>query len=336
MKHAKQLSLERTVNLKKNSMQSVQDKGFLMDTEYKLLHDQFMSLVQNIPSTIYQCLLDEHWTVVFLSDNIYELSGYPLSDFLNNSVRTFASIIHPDDVEMVDHAVQEAVEHREPFTIEYRIVHANGQIHYVYERGRATFYEDQVAHLDGVITDITEKILRDKEIQQLAFYDPLTHLPNRRLLMDRINLIQLEYPRKKRYAALMFLDLDSFKELNDTFGHDFGDILLTQVADRLSNVIRKGDTVARLGGDEFIVVLKDLSDSMDEAMKEVINIADKIMSILNTPYVLKTIEYRCTPSIGITFIQGKEYDQDELIKQADRAMYDAKKSGRNTYRFFNR
>lgn len=178
--------------------------------------------------------------------------------------------------------------------------------------------------------------MRDKEIAQLAFYDPLTHLPNRRLLIDRINLVQLEYQRNKRYAALMFMDLDSFKELNDTFGHDYGDVLLTQVADRLSNIIRKGDTVARLGGDEFIIVLKDLSNSMDDAMKEVINIADKIMSILNKPYVLKSIEYRCTPSIGITFIQGKEYDQDELIKQADRAVYDAKKTGRNTYRFFNR
>lgn len=307
-----------------------------METEYKLLHDQFMSLVQNVPSTIYQCLLDEHWTVVFLSDNIYELSGYPLSDFLNNSVRTYASIIHPDDVEMVDHAVQEAVEHREPFTIEYRIVHANGEIRYVYERGRATFYDDQVSHLDGVITDITEKKLHEKEISRLAFYDPLTHLPNRRLLIDRLNQVQLSSQRNKRLAAVMFLDLDSFKELNDTFGHDYGDILLQQVADRLLSVTRKEDTVARLGGDEFIIVLKDLNELMDDAMKEVITIADKVMDILNAPYLLKSIEYKCTPSIGITFIQGKEFDQDELIKQADRAMYDAKKSGRNTYRFFNR
>jgi len=307
-----------------------------MDAEYKLLHDQFMSLVQNIPSTIYQCLLDEHWTVVFLSDHIYELSGYPLSDFMNNHVRSYASIIHPDDVEMVANTVKEATSKKEPFTLEYRIIHASGEIRYVYERGRATFYEDQVSHLDGVITDITEKKLHEKEISRLAFYDPLTHLPNRRLLIDRLNQVQLSSQRNKRLAAVMFLDLDSFKELNDTFGHDYGDILLQQVADRLSSIIRKEDTVARLGGDEFIIVLKDLNELMDDAMKEVITIADKIMHILNIPYLLKSIEYKCTPSIGITFIQGKEYDQDELIKQADRAMYDAKKSGRNTYRFFNR
>lgn len=307
-----------------------------MDTEYKLLHDQFINLVQNIPSTIYQCLLDEHWTVVFLSDHIYELSGYPLSDYMNNYVRSYASIIHPDDVQMVANAVQEAVAHKEPFTIEYRIIHASGEIRYVYERGRATFYEDQVSHLDGVITDITDKKIREKEISHLAFYDPLTHLPNRRLLIDRLNQVQLSSQRNKRFAAIMFVDLDSFKELNDTFGHDYGDILLQQVAERLSSIVREEDTVARLGGDEFIVLLKDLSDNMDEATEEVINIADKLMHILNTPYTLKAIEYKCTSSIGITFIQGNEYDQDELIKQADRAMYDAKKSGRNTYRFFNR
>lgn len=307
-----------------------------MDIHYKQLHDQFMSLVQNIPSTIYQCLLDEHWTTVFLSDHIYELSGYPLSDFIDNNVRSYASIIHPDDVEMVNRTVEEAIAQKKPFTIEYRILHASGEIRYVYERGQATYNESSVSHLDGVITDITERKLHEKEIAHLAFYDPLTHLPNRRLLIDRLNQVQLDSERNKRYAALMFMDLDGFKELNDTLGHDYGDILLQQVAKRLSSLMRKGDTVARLGGDEFIIVLKDLSDSVDNAMKEAITIADKIMDALNIPYVLESIEHRCTPSVGITFIQGKEYDQDELIKQADRAMYDAKKAGRNTYRFFNR
>lgn len=307
-----------------------------MDKEYKHLHDQFMNLVQNIPSTIYQCLLDEHWTVVFLSDHIYELTGYPLSDFINNNVRSYASIIHPDDKEMINKAVHDAISEKKPFTIEYRIIHADGNVRYVYERGRATFYEDEVSHLDGVITDITEKKMHEKEIAKLAFYDPLTHLPNRRLLIDRINQVQLSSERNKRLAALMFMDLDSFKELNDTFGHDYGDILLQQVANRLSDVIRKEDTVARLGGDEFIIVLKDLSELRDDAAKEVIQICDKLMHVLNVPYMLNTLEYVCTPSIGITFVQGKEFDQDELIKQADRAMYEAKKSGRNTYRFFNR
>lgn len=307
-----------------------------METRYKQLHDQFMSLVQSIPSTIYQCLLDEHWTIIFLSDHIYDLTGYPVSDFMNNSVRSFASIIHPDDVDMVDSIVQAGINKKEPYTLEYRIIHADGNVRYVSERGRATFYEDKVSHLDGVITDITEQKMNEKEIAKLAFYDPLTHLPNRRLLIDRINQIQLSSERNKRFAALMFMDLDSFKELNDTFGHDYGDILLQQVANRLSDVIRKEDTVARLGGDEFIILLKDLSESRDDAMIEVIQITDKLMHVLNVPYVLNTLEYKCTPSIGITFIQGKEFDQDELIKQADRAMYEAKKSGRNTYRFFNR
>lgn len=307
-----------------------------MDTQYKQLHDQFLSLIQSIPGTIYQCLLDEDWTIVFLSDHIYELTGYPVSDFMNNSVRTFASIIYPDDAKMVDSIVQEGADQKKPYTLEYRIIHASGEIRWVYESGRATYYEDEVSHLDGVITDITEKKMYEKEIAQLAFYDPLTHLPNRRLLIDRINQVQLSSERNKRIAALMFIDLDSFKELNDTFGHDYGDILLQQVANRLLSAIRKEDTVARLGGDEFIIVLRDLSDSTAEAMKEVITISDMLIDILNTPYMLNSLEYKCTSSIGITFVNGKEYDQDELIKQADRAMYDAKKSGRNTYRFFKR
>ena len=307
-----------------------------LDKKNILLNDQFLNLVQNIPSTIYRCALDEHWTTEFLSDHIYDLSGYPLSDFIDNSVRSYASIIHPDDVEMVNRVVQEAVAAKEPYSIEYRIIHADGNIRYVYERGQATFNDREVSHLDGVITDITERKFYEKEIAQLAFYDPLTRLPNRRLLIDRLYQVQLICERNNRLGAVMFLDLDSFKELNDTFGHDYGDILLQQVANRLSSVIRKEDTVARLGGDEFIIVLKDLSDSVNEAMQEINNITEKIMTILNAPYLLNTIEYRNTPSIGITFIHGTQYDQDELIKQADQAMYDAKKSGRNTYRFFDR
>lgn len=307
-----------------------------MDTQYKQLHNQFMSLIQNIPGTIYQCFLDEDWTIVFLSDHIYQLTGYPASDFMNNSVRTFASIIHPDDAKMVDDIVQEAVDRKTSYTLEYRIIHANGEIRWAHEAGQAMYYEDKVAHLDGVITDITEKKLYEKEIAQLAFFDPLTHLPNRRLLIDRLNQVQLEGERNKHFAALMFIDLDGFKDLNDTFGHDYGDLLLQQVANRLSTLMRKGDTVARLGGDEFIIVLKDLSECKDDAVKEVIIIADKIMKALNMPYELKLTEYVCTSSMGITFIKGREYDQDELIKQADGAMYDAKKSGKNTYRFFNR
>lgn len=307
-----------------------------MDKQYKQLHDQFMSLIQNIPGTIYQCLLDEDWTIVFLSDHIYQLTGYPASDFMNNSVRTFASIIHPDDANMVDRIVQEGVDQKKPYTLEYRIIHASGEIRWAHESGQAMYDDDKVSHLDGVITDITEKKLYEKEIAQLAFFDPLTHLPNRRLLIDRLNQVQLECERNKHFAALMFIDLDGFKDLNDTFGHDYGDLLLQQVANRLSNLIRKGDTVARLGGDEFIIVLKDLSECIDDAGKEVIIIADKIMKALKMPYELKLIEYGCTSSMGITFIQGRENDQDELIKQADSAMYDAKKSGKNTYRFFNR
>lgn len=315
----------------------ITEKKYL-DKMYRDLDGQFLSLVQNIPGMIYRCALDENWTIEFMSDYIHNLSGYPVSDFIDNKVRSYASIIHPDDVEIVERVVNDAVAQKKPYTIEYRIIHADGSIRYVYERGQATFDAegDEVDHLDGVITDITERKVAEEQILQLAFYDPLTHLPNRRLLMDRLNLIQFDSERTKEYGALLFIDLDNFKELNDTRGHDCGDILLREVALRLKHSIRQGDTVARLGGDEFIIILRGLNSDINIAKEESQTIGHKILSAMNRPYHLDEFTYTISTSIGTTLINGRQYTGEDLIKQADMAMYMAKSSGRNTLRFFNR
>jgi len=170
---------------------------------------------------------------------------------------------------------------------------------------------------------------------ELAFYDPLTGLPNRRLLMDRIGHALAYSARGGRAGALLFVDLDNFKKVNDTFGHDIGDLMLQQVAQRLESNVRGGDTVARLGGDEFVVMLEGLSENALEAEAETKAIGEKILNVLGLPYQLVSQEYRCTPSIGATLFKGHQSTTDELLKQSDIAMYQAKKAGRNTMLIFD-
>jgi diguanylate cyclase (GGDEF)-like protein/PAS domain S-box-containing protein len=199
-----------------------------------------------------------------------------------------------------------------------------------------------VADKSGVLTnyvaifsDISERKEAEAQIHQLAFFDPLTNLPNRRLLMDRLQKAFADSARSKEHGAVLFLDLDNFKTLNDTKGHDIGDLLLAEVAKRLNLCVRDGDTVARLGGDEFVVVLESLSASADEAATQAELVAEKIRSALNQACQLKDQQYHTTPSIGIVLFLGHRDSLDDLLKYADIAMYQAKTAGRNTIRFYD-
>ena len=187
----------------------------------------------------------------------------------------------------------------------------------------------------ATMTDITSSHAAADKIKYLAFYDPLTSLPNRLLLRDRLMLALASSQRKDRNGALLFIDIDNFKNLNDTLGHYMGDLLLQQVANRLAVCVLEGDTVARLGGDEFVVMLEDLSASINEAVVQVESIGNKILYSLSQDYRLTTHYFHCTTSIGITLFNGQKQTIDELLKQADIAMYQAKESGRNTLRFFD-
>ncbi|WP_342616760.1 EAL domain-containing protein [Rhodoferax sp. GW822-FHT02A01] len=192
-----------------------------------------------------------------------------------------------------------------------------------------------VTHYVGTHIDITARKTAEEQITHLAFYDPLTQLPNRRLLLDRLQQALAAGSRSTHYGALLFIDLDHFKTLNDTLGHDKGDLLLQQVAQRLVACVRDGDTVARLGGDEFVVLLEGLSKFSEEAAPQAESVGDKILTILNRPYLLAGYENRSTPSIGITLFGGHQTSYEDLLKQADLAMYQAKAAGRNTLRFFD-
>ncbi|OIR04419.1 cyclic di-GMP phosphodiesterase Gmr [mine drainage metagenome] len=192
-----------------------------------------------------------------------------------------------------------------------------------------------VTNYVATLTDITMSKAASDEIKNLAFYDPLTHLPNRRLLMDRLKQALASSTRSGQRGALLFLDLDHFKTLNDTLGHDVGDLLLQQVANRLNNSVREGDTVARIGGDEFVVLLEDLSERATEAAAQTEVISQKILASLNQPYQLGSHEHHSTPSIGVTLFNDHETGLEAIVKQADIAMYQSKTEGRNTLRFFD-
>jgi diguanylate cyclase (GGDEF)-like protein/PAS domain S-box-containing protein len=192
-----------------------------------------------------------------------------------------------------------------------------------------------VTHYVGTNIDITERKEAEARIENLAFYDPLTGLPNRRLLHDRLSQALATSDRSGRIGALMFIDLDEFKVINDTLGHDFGDQLLTKVAERLSDCVREGDTVARLSGDEFVVILENLSESEYESASDAERIGEKMLNSLSQAYHLDGYERHTSACIGVALFSGHKSVIKDLMKRADLAMYEAKASGRNALRFFD-
>lgn len=202
-------------------------------------------------------------------------------------------------------------------------------------RGRMLFF--------SIVHDITERRQAENEIRRMAFYDPLTKLPNRRLLNERLDQVIHADKRSGRHAALMLLDLDNFKPLNDAHGHVVGDMLLVEVANRLRGCVREVDTLARIGGDEFVVVLGELTSDEEESVSQTHGVAEKVRSRLAAPYVLdvgeedgngRTVEYRCTSSIGVVVFVDCEAGGETVLRLADAAMYKAKESGGNQVRLY--
>jgi diguanylate cyclase (GGDEF)-like protein/PAS domain S-box-containing protein len=194
---------------------------------------------------------------------------------------------------------------------------------------------NRISHYVSTLTDISERKEHEARINNLAFFDPLTQLPNRRLLQDRLEHAISTSIRQHSLGALLFIDLDDFKTLNDNRGHHIGDLLLIAVAERLKKAVRTQDTVARLGGDEFLVVLEGLDIQHESAAAQAQHIAEKILASLNLAYQLEGQDYFNSPSIGISLFGDQPAQIEELLKQADQAMYHAKAAGRNTLRFFD-
>lgn len=276
--------------------------------------------------------------VVARNERWASMLGYTLEEIRQTPFRpTF--LVHPDDADKVQHSIDDVLAGRSAtHQIEYRMLHKDGSVRWILDHGNVTRRDLQgrPARMSGTHIDITERKLAEERTHQLAFYDSLTGLPNRRLLSDRLRQTFAWTARHHRHGALMLLDLDNFKPLNDRYGHAAGDQLLVEVAHRLQSRIRAEDTVARLGGDEFVVVVHDLSDDEAQALSQAGIIVDKIRMALDEPYRLRIvqsgqeqlIEHRCPASIGVTIFDGSGNDETSLIHQADQAMYRAKHAGK--------
>lgn len=261
------------------------------------------------------------------------------------SYEKLIDVIHPDDRDMVKQAYRESLEKRQPYELDHRLLFPDGRIKWV-RRYCASYFDESGRPLrsGGAVQDITSQKEAEEEIRSLAFYDPLTKLPNRRLFNDRLDQRMAASNRSGRYGAVMFLDLDNFKTLNDTQGHDAGDLLLIEVACRIKKCLRTLDTVARFGGDEFAVLISELDEDKAGSSAKAGIVAEKIRSALAEPYLLKiqreskaetAVEHRCSSSIGVTLFLNHKSSQETILKNADIAMYQAKKGGRNMVSFFD-
>lgn len=279
--------------------------------------------------------LDLHTNILVWSAEVYRIFEQDPDHFILTYESLF-ELIHPEDRELVNNAYMTSLSSRQPYDVIHRILMNDGRIKWVHESGISDFDElGKPLRSMGTVQDITERKSAEEEINRLAFYDFLTQLPNKILLIDRLKQAQVMCEQNQHYGALLFIDLDHFKTLNDTLGHGIGDILLKQSAKRLIECIREGDSVARLGGDEFVILLTNAGDDEKRAAALCEQIGKKILSELNVPYSLEGITYQSTASIGITLFNNDSISDDELMKQADLAMYKSKETGRNTLSFFD-
>ena len=262
------------------------------------------------------------------SAEIAALYGFPANAF-TSSYDTWRASIHPDDRAALELRVAEGLGSGN-FEAEWRVIWPDGTTHWL--AGRAVVYRDESGRpqrMLGVNIDITERKAEQEVMLRAALLDPLTGLPNRALLYEYANRLLPAMRRGHSYAAFLFVDLDRFKPINDTYGHEMGDFVLKEVAHRMTDSLRSEDIVGRLGGDEFVAVLPHLHGEEDAA-----TIAGHVLELLSKPYLSNGIELQVSPSIGISLFPRDSGAVEELIRQADVAMYAAKQSGRNNYRFF--
>ncbi|TFZ03731.1 bifunctional diguanylate cyclase/phosphodiesterase [Ramlibacter humi] len=270
--------------------------------------------------------------IVFVNEAFERRTGYSRDEVLGRTPRLLQG---PNTQRRALDHIRAALEEWRPARVDLINYKKNGEPFWV-DLDVSPVWDKQrkLTHWVAVGRDVTERKLAEEKIQHLAFYDTLTKLPNRQLLMDRLHAA-LTDPGRPREGALMFIDLDNFKVLNDTLGHQKGDLLLQLVAERLRSCVAKGDTVARLGGDEFVILLENRGDKPLDPARGARAVAERILTALGEPYVLPGYLHHSTCSIGVTLFTRSDRTVSELLKQADLAMYQAKSAGRNTVCFFD-
>jgi diguanylate cyclase (GGDEF)-like protein/PAS domain S-box-containing protein len=266
-----------------------------------------------------------HW-----SDEVFRILGYEPGE-VEASVENFFKVVHPADLYRVKIPISQLVANGTEYAVDHRIIRRDGSERLVQEMGKLfnSRVTGKLARIVGTMQDITERKKMEQQLAYLAQIDTLTGIPNRHMLYDRLTQTLAETKRSGGHIACMFVDLDRFKYVNDTFGHSTGDKLLIQVTGRLRECLRSNDTVGRIGGDEFAVLLTQLPKAEDAG-----RVAQKIVLAIAAPFNLDGHEAFISASIGITVYPGDGDDADELLRNADTAMYRAKEQGRNNYQFY--
>ena len=271
--------------------------------------------------------------IVFVNDAFQQQTGYTRAEVIGQTPRILLEL---DPAMNHLNTLVASLQHNQQARTELMVRRKNGALFWIeLEVVTVQATAEEVTHWVAVGRDITQRKTAEDMIRHLAFYDALTDLPNRQLLLDRLQQALAASARTGQFGALMFIDLDNFKILNDTLGHHMGDQLLQKVATRLTQSVRKSDMVARLGGDEFVVMVDDLSTDAEAAAYKARALGEKVLKTLREPFQLNGHQHFATPSIGVTSFDGNQSDVGELLKQADLAMYQAKSMGRNTLCFFD-
>lgn len=323
------ISLAQDITERKKSEEALQESQRVLST-----------LMGNLPGMAYRSKSDQAWTLEFASQGALELTGYSPDDLIGSKRISFAQLIHPDDLNHVRTEIGTALKENRSFQLIYRIIDQNGKEKWVWEQGTGVYTPTgEPVALEGFIIDITERKLSEERLQYLAHHDALTGLPNRALFLEHLRLALITAARHQRLVAVLFLDLDRFKLINDTLGHAIGDLLLKTVAERLTASLRRSDTVARLqnqsntvarlGGDEFTLLLTDIAQTQDVPV-----IVQRIANAFIAPFIVEGYELFVTPSIGISLYPNDGENAEKLLRNADMALYRAKDQGRNNYQFY--
>jgi diguanylate cyclase (GGDEF)-like protein/PAS domain S-box-containing protein len=313
------------------------DLGVEGELTWMLDVEQFRSVVANVPGVVYRSECREPWRMVFISDYVESLLGYPPSEFLGDATVTFGDLLHPEDRDRINELLDDVLERQSSYSIDYRLIRADGSIAWVEEHGRVSREEDgSPLWLDGVIFDASRRKeaedARDRaeaELRHQALHDPLTGLPNRALVLERAKELITGGEDPRPGVALLFIDLDNFKQVNDEFGHHAGDELLRQVAERLASAVRTSDIIGRVGGDEFIVILEGPSLG-----KRAEDIAQRVNEVLARPFALDEIPgvpLRVSATIGAA-VGGAS--AEEILRNADVALYQAKAASKGSHTVF--